>query len=51
MSPTAVRFLDGTYSDSVNPQWVKPLNILPMNAQCERCTASGVKRLARSTAW
>src|ERR1017187_8279967 len=31
---------DALYSDHVNPQWVKLLNILQMNVQYERCTAS-----------
>ena len=37
---TSVPSLDGLYSDHVNPQWVKLLNILQMNVQYERCTAS-----------
>ena len=37
---TSVPSLDGLYSDHVNPQWVKLLNILQMNAQYERCIAS-----------
>ena len=31
MSPPALPSLDGLYSDFVNPQWVKLLNILQMN--------------------
>lgn len=37
---TSVPSLDGLYSEHVNPQWVKLLNILQMNVQYERCTAS-----------
>src|ERR1035441_6508593 len=37
---TAVRSLDGLYSDHVNPQWVKLLNVLQMNVEYERCTGS-----------
>ena len=40
MSSTVLPSLDGLYSDFVNPQWVKPLNILPMNVPYERCTAA-----------
>ena len=32
--------LDGLYSDYVNPQWVKLLNILQMNVTYERCVGS-----------
>jgi len=39
-SSAAVPSLDGLYSDHVNPQWVKLLNILQMNVQYERCTGS-----------
>ena len=39
-SSAAVPSLDGLYSEHVNPQWVKLLNILQMNVQYERCTAS-----------
>jgi ornithine--oxo-acid transaminase len=39
-SSAAVPSLDGLYSDHVNPQWVKLLNILQMNVQYEHCTAS-----------
>ncbi len=37
---TSVPSLDGLYSDHVNPQWVKLLNILQMNVHYERCTAA-----------
>ena len=40
MAPASVPSLDGLYSDHVNPQWVKLLDILQMNVQYERCTAS-----------
>ena len=40
MAATAVPSLDELYADHVNPQWVKLLNILQMNVQYERCTAS-----------
>jgi ornithine--oxo-acid transaminase len=40
MAATAVPSLDGVYSDYVNPQWVKLLNILQMNVSYERCTAA-----------
>ena len=40
MAPTAIQSLDGVYSDCVNPQWVKLLNILQMNVHYEHCTAS-----------
>jgi ornithine--oxo-acid transaminase len=42
MSPTtaAIPSLDALYADYVNPQWVKLLNTLQMNAPYERCTAA-----------
>ncbi len=40
MPGATVPCLDGLYSDHVNPQWVRLLNILQMNVQYERCTAS-----------
>ena len=40
LAGTSVPSLDGLYSAHVNPQWVKLLNILQMNVQYERCTAS-----------
>ena len=39
IAPTAVPSLDGLYSEHVNPQWVKLLNILQMNVQYEHCSA------------
>ena len=39
-SSAAVPSLDGLYSEHVNPQWVKLLNILQMNVQYDRCTGS-----------
>jgi len=39
-APASVPSLDALYSNHVNPQWVNLLNILQMNAQYERCTAS-----------
>jgi ornithine--oxo-acid transaminase len=40
MAAASVPSLDGLYSDYVNPQWVKLLNILQMNVQYEHCAAS-----------
>jgi ornithine--oxo-acid transaminase len=42
MNPTrtAIASLDTLYSDYINPQWVKLLNILQMNVQYERCAAA-----------
>ncbi|MEO8370068.1 MAG: aspartate aminotransferase family protein [Candidatus Solibacter sp.] len=37
---TAAPPLDGLYSDHVNPQWVKLLNVLQMNVTYDRCTGS-----------
>ncbi|HEY1495757.1 MAG TPA: aminotransferase class III-fold pyridoxal phosphate-dependent enzyme, partial [Candidatus Solibacter sp.] len=39
-TPTAVPSLDRLYSDHVNPQWVKLLELLQMNVQYERCAGS-----------
>jgi ornithine--oxo-acid transaminase len=36
----SVPSLDAVYSNHVNPQWVSLLNILQMNVEYERCTAS-----------
>src|SRR4249919_1539952 len=36
----AVPSFEGLYSEYVNPQWVKLLNVLQMNVQYERCTAA-----------
>src|SRR3954468_6552662 len=40
MSATTVPSLDGLYSDHVNPQWVRLLNVLDMNVTYERCAGS-----------
>src|SRR6516162_4349122 len=37
MNNATFRSQDRLYSDHVNPQWVKLLNILEMNQQYERC--------------
>src|SRR6516225_5609479 len=39
-TPVAVPSLDRLYSDHVNPQWVKLLDLLQMNVQYERCAGS-----------
>jgi ornithine--oxo-acid transaminase len=39
-TPTSVPSLDRLYSDHVNPQWVKLLDLLQMNVQYERCAGS-----------
>jgi ornithine--oxo-acid transaminase len=39
-TPTAIPSLDRLYSDHVNPQWVKLLDLLQMNVQYERCSGS-----------
>ncbi|MEO8596802.1 MAG: hypothetical protein ABI759_26015 [Candidatus Solibacter sp.] len=39
MSTSTVPSLDGLYSDHVNPQWVKLLNVLQMNVTYERCAS------------
>ncbi len=39
-TPIAVPSLDRLYSDHVNPQWVKLLELLQMNVQYERCAGS-----------
>jgi len=40
MAATTIPSLDSLYRDHVNPQWVKLLDILQMNAHYERCVAS-----------
>src|ERR1035438_6046709 len=40
MATTTIPSIDRVYADYVNPQWVKLLNVLQMNAQYERCVAS-----------
>ena len=37
---TTIPSIDHVYADYVNPQWVKLLNVLQMNAQYERCSGS-----------
>ena len=37
---TTVPSLDGLYSNHVNPQWVKLLNLLQMNERYERCVGA-----------
>ncbi|MCU1237269.1 MAG: aminotransferase, partial [Candidatus Solibacter sp.] len=40
MTAAATPSFDRLYSDHVNPQWVKLLDLLQMNAQYERCTGT-----------
>jgi ornithine--oxo-acid transaminase len=40
MTAAATPSFDPLYSDYVNPQWVKLLDLLQMNAQYERCTGT-----------
>ena len=40
VASACVPSLDALYSNHVNPQWVNLLNILQMNVEYERCTAS-----------
>jgi ornithine--oxo-acid transaminase len=40
MPTIAAPSIDGLYSDHVNPQWVKLLNILQMNVTYDRCAGS-----------
>ncbi len=40
MAATTIPSIDRVYAENVNPQWVKLLNVLQMNAQYERCSGT-----------